>query len=770
MNLVAERCSEGLLHKLGIPPISPEWSYLNPIGLPIAYDIAEQIALIAYPDHYAKGSNRFYRLFIGSIWLNIKEKDATEKDPEKIIEVLARDTEDYFDIELLEQAIQKAFAAFNDRQGSSFRIAIQGREIFRSPQPIIDHLNRFAEMASATQMQTAEENFTPILVKPEELEKFTDYVKQTSWAGLSKPARKLVERAIKRIEREQKKANEQAKRLEEVVTMLECRVDLGPKLKKLCDDKVIWKYVCEYCSRRRDGVWMHRDVPHEFEQRSRSYLGGIPSLNSHADWPYDNQGRRAFFVGQLDCAEINRLVPGHLPDTGVLCFFADQDLERGWDENHTRKCYLVHVDRDVDCISNVPDDYLEPGDWFNLVESIGPFFSAFEKRAVNPMLWPRMNLKAHKFATLEDWSYFCDSELLDFDDDSEMEDRKDNLCELLDQINKQYQRRKITSILGPKPKGIQPIKLFPKTVPVYFFQHLEKPFTTYEIGFPWSRMHITRTILEILSKTREEFDSLIKGHLSGLKELLGLDSRYRNQYSWGYGEIKEHPDYLLNTDDFQALDESVKTQHPDLYNGFQYWLELEHLYRQAVTYYEEFVDEPYEEPTTEEKAHFIDWVAGWINHGCARGGIRLAHLIESKGDPVWQTPYSIPRVDTSNSDKTYYQFFGDRLHWACLSALNAATALCVGNSAEAAARIPIQAFNDLLPNDDIPLHFHKCLGYGDCIQHAADKFKVKVLLLEVQNDRYLFSNFGSGALQFWISSEDLKAMRFDKAFMTAECT
>lgn len=44
------------------------------------------------------------------------------------------------------------------------------------------------------------------------------------------------------------------------------------------------------------------------------------------------------------------------------------------------------------------------------------------------------------------------------------------------------------------------------------------------------------------------------------------------------------------------------------------------------------------------------------------------------------------------------------------------------------------------------------------------------MLLEVLSDRYLFTNFGDGALQFWITPEDLKAMWFDKTFMTTECT
>ena len=121
MNFVAERCSEELMHKLGMPLTPPKWFYLNPIGLPIVYDIAEQIALIAYPDYYAAEHNRFYRLFIKSIWLNIKEKDVTEKEPEKILEVFAGNTEYYFDTDLLDQAIRQAFAVFNDHLGSSFR-------------------------------------------------------------------------------------------------------------------------------------------------------------------------------------------------------------------------------------------------------------------------------------------------------------------------------------------------------------------------------------------------------------------------------------------------------------------------------------------------------------------------------------------------------------------------------------------------------------------------------------------------------------------------
>ncbi len=757
------------MHKLGMPLTPPKWFYLNPIGLPIVYDIAEQIALIAYPDYYAAEHNRFYRLFIKSIWLNIKEKDVTEKEPEKILEVFAGNTEYYFDTDLLDQAIRQAFAVFNDHQGSSFRMAIRNREIFRSPQVIVDYINRGMEVISAALITTAEENFTPILVKPEELEKFTLYVKQTSWAGLSKPARKLVESAIKRIEHDQKNADEQVKSIEEVAAMLESEVDLGPQLKELCEDKSVMKYAQEYFSQRRNGVWLHKIVPSSFECCARSYLGGIPSLKSHADWPYDRQGRRAFFVGQLDCAEINKLVPGYLPDTGILSIFTDHDMEDGWDENHTRKCYIVHVDGENDCINSVPDDYPKPGNWFGPVLDKGPFRAPLERQTVEPMIWPKVELKAHKFATFVSQSHFFDTQIPDRFRTPESRVLYEAISERLEQIEKRYLSKKTTAIFGNKRKKREPLKLFPKTVPGYFHEHLERPFTTYETGFPWSRLHISATILDIMSETREEIRSLIQGDLSAVKDISELVRRFRKQYSWGYGGIKGQPDYLLDNDDLKALDEAVKTQHPDLYNGFHYWLELEHLYRQAAVIYEEVVSEPYAEPTTEEKASFIEWVAGWINHGCALGDARLGQILEQNDYPRTPTTYRLPRIGILNKF-TYSRFFGDRLKWACLSALHDATALCMGNSAEAAARIPPSAFEHLQPSNHSISDFHRSLGYGTCVQHAAYKFKDKVLLLEVQDDRYLFSNFGGGALQFWISSEDLKAMRFDKAFMTVECT
>ncbi len=55
---------------------------------------------------------------------------------------------------------------------------------------------------------------------------------------------------------------------------------------------------------------------------AKSYLGGLPKLGETA-WPRDDKGAPLYFMGQLDCAEINSASSGQsaLPRSGALAFF-----------------------------------------------------------------------------------------------------------------------------------------------------------------------------------------------------------------------------------------------------------------------------------------------------------------------------------------------------------------------------------------------------------------------------------------------------------------
>lgn len=557
----------------------------------------------------------------------------------------------------------------------------------------------------------------------------------------------------------------------DIVSILESQASVASIVKQLSNEKAVIEPAIRFLSERRPGIWLERRLPRDFEHPSNSYLGGIPGLNSHSDWPYDNKGRRAFFVGQLDCREIHDLLPGYLPDTGTLCFFVDQDMENFCEADDTRKCYVVHVVNDgKSMIDSVPDDYPKTGNWLSALDFER---HSLEDREFQPRIWPKADLKPHRFATF-DSSYEYRESIFPSAERRNPEQHAlwQNCYEVVDKIENDYMTIKRDTILGPKVRDDSYFyKLFPKTVPVDFHQYKDRPYSNYGPGFPWTRLHISRTLQCALGAARDEFKKLKMWHFSELLEILKLDGRY-NKYIWGFAGTKSNPGFISDAEELQALSASIKDSHPELWDRFRYALELEQFYKEASALYEVYVDNPFSEPSADEKEQFVDWLAGWINHGCAKFGKRLAEALGEKSFPVLDTGFDLPREDTGNKDLCFSYFFASHLQSACHSAFCDSSIMCLSHSAALSELIPKETFEPLLrlAAYNKRYDFHRCLGYGACVQHAAYQHRDKVLLLEVRSDKALFTNFGDGALQFWIRPEDLAARRFDQAFATSECT
>lgn len=64
---------------------------------------------------------------------------------------------------------------------------------------------------------------------------------------------------------------------------------------------------------------------------------------------------------------------------------------------------------------------------------------------------------------------------------------------------------------------------------------------------------------------------------------------------------------------------------------------------------------------------------------------------------------------------------------------------------------------------------HQMFGYGTNVQNAAEQNIDKILLLQLYSDGAMSWMFGDvGAVQYWISREDLRARRFDRVVVTLE--
>ena len=79
---------------------------------------------------------------------------------------------------------------------------------------------------------------------------------------------------------------------------------------------------------RRDAVLLHRPYPPHAGPRTNSWLGGLPGLPAHLDWPRASDGTPLHFFAQVDCADV--AFPTPLPDRGVLFFFGRDDDEHEW--------------------------------------------------------------------------------------------------------------------------------------------------------------------------------------------------------------------------------------------------------------------------------------------------------------------------------------------------------------------------------------------------------------------------------------------------------
>lgn len=81
---------------------------------------------------------------------------------------------------------------------------------------------------------------------------------------------------------------------------------------------------------RREAVLLHLPYPPHAGPRTNSWLGGLPGLPAHLEWPRASDGTPLHLYAQVDCADIP--FPTTLPDRGVLFFFGRDDQEHLWSD------------------------------------------------------------------------------------------------------------------------------------------------------------------------------------------------------------------------------------------------------------------------------------------------------------------------------------------------------------------------------------------------------------------------------------------------------
>lgn len=86
---------------------------------------------------------------------------------------------------------------------------------------------------------------------------------------------------------------------------------------------------------RKTGIVLQRAYPPTSFPQVRSRLGGLPQMPQNLEWPIGatyGKPTPMHFLAQIDCAELPR-VNAHMPEKGMLFFFAVNDEEQRWDED-----------------------------------------------------------------------------------------------------------------------------------------------------------------------------------------------------------------------------------------------------------------------------------------------------------------------------------------------------------------------------------------------------------------------------------------------------
>lgn len=749
MKFTYTKCTEELLQSLDIP-LEPDTFFLNPINLPCAYEAEEKILLVQYPELFHWPQNALFRLYIGELWLSILKYPSS-------FSVGAYDTEEYFNQDYLLNALNCSFRTIFEDNEIALKFDIRGRsdnEI--NPEAFLVEVGGFSKLVSESKL--IDNLIKPNLPRVRNVDSLTDG-KLAIWNELSLNTKKLL---IDAIEKYKKKLNKKDS-VKDIVNILEQNSDTFELLAKVKDASVI-EYATDYYSHRKNGVWFKTVYSFSLAKRPHTFIGGIPELSSHTEWPYDKQGHRAFFIGQIDCAEIGKLVPNQLPESGILYFFSDQSIEEAWDVNGT-KCYVFHRQLPTSIITTVPDDYPKNLEVVELVKRQ----EGISLPADVALTWPRMDLHGYRFATfISSYDYISEN----FPDHFRIHDAQSvsrKLDKLIDSTIELYIKDKELQVFGKKKRERHSMRVFPKSLPnsINFF---DSDFKYYEADYPWTRLHIFEIAQKVKQFCLKSVVDMIKD-MPEVSDLFDLKQRYMNKNEWGYHGIKSNPDFLRLNNDLNELFEQIKVTCPSSYDQFVLLLDAEKLYDEAHQLTKVFHKNQLFEATVAERDEFVNWLSGWINYcACFKDYNNMLHnLIKYKNYPLRQSSFEI---DTPEQDKeTHFHFhFSKSLQFECMGAFDSANKKLLNKAPEFFWRVCKVSPEDFSKVNPSALGMHKALGYGTVVQHAASKHRDKVLLLEVMSDANYFSNFGDGALQFWISADNLKAGNFSEAFITAECT
>lgn len=163
------------------------------IGAQIAYDAAQQIAVVADRVDHSLYPDLTYTLWCGKsplkIWVRNSSASVT----------LPQDFEDRSE-EFLKSALTTAFLLLLPERKVEVHVGRKKQQLQpampRDPTQLMATLNKIVEEFPPLALDMGRQMFVPLCVMPEELVQFRAYGEQSSWKELSENARKFVSESL----------------------------------------------------------------------------------------------------------------------------------------------------------------------------------------------------------------------------------------------------------------------------------------------------------------------------------------------------------------------------------------------------------------------------------------------------------------------------------------------------------------------------------------------------------------------------------------------
>lgn len=201
-------CTASLAAELGLPNGLLQNKHLNPVGRTIVYDLASRVVLIPNPSHYSCYPDQDFTLIIDGECLKAWDKPKDGEKPHHVAVYVDKNTEHLDDATLIATARQ-AFASLRGVGEDAYETPIEVRRrtppppVAREPQAVVAFLNRFTALAPRGAGKffwaISAQSFVPALVRPNELDAFIQYGKDTGWSGLTAETRRRFGDSLERL-------------------------------------------------------------------------------------------------------------------------------------------------------------------------------------------------------------------------------------------------------------------------------------------------------------------------------------------------------------------------------------------------------------------------------------------------------------------------------------------------------------------------------------------------------------------------------------------